>query len=130
ATEGLATPGLPEATEPVPGKGIVATSGGRRVLIGNTALLEQLGVPDAGGRATATARHLDAAGRTPMVVALDDVVLGVVAVADRVRPDAAQMVAELHDAGVRKVVMLTGDVPLVAESIGRATGIDEIRAGL
>src|SRR5690606_33399743 len=59
-----------------------------------------------------------------------DVVLGVIAVADQVRPDAAQMVSDLHAAGVRKVVMLTGDVPLVAQAIGRTTGIDEIHAGL
>ena len=129
AAEGLATPGLPETTEPVPGKGITATTGGRRVLIGNAALLEQYGVSDTVG-ATQAAEELAAAGRTPMIVAVDDAVLGVIAVADRVRPDAAQMVTDLHAAGVDKVVMLTGDAPLVAEAIGAATGVDEIRAGL
>src|SRR5699024_5411641 len=104
AAEGLSTAGLPEATEPVPGKGITATTGGRRVLIGNAALLEQYGVADTVGAARA-AEELAAAGRTPMIVALDHDVLGVIAVADQVRPDAAQMVADLHDAGVKKVVM-------------------------
>lgn len=129
AAEGLATPGLPDATEPVPGKGITVTVAGRRVLIGNAALLDQYGVVDTAGAAPA-AQELAAAGRTPMIVALDDAVLGVIAVADQVRVDAAQMVADLHAAGVRKVVMLTGDVAPVAEAIGRATGIDEIHAGL
>src|SRR5690606_24921141 len=69
--EGLATPGLPDATEPVPGKGITATVEGRRVLIGNAALLDQLGVVDTVGAARA-AQELAAAGRTPMIVALDD----------------------------------------------------------
>jgi len=40
------------------------------------------------------------------------------------------MVARLHDAGVKKVVMLTGDAPLVAKAVGAATGVDEVRAGL
>lgn len=52
------------------------------------------------------------------------------AVADRIRRDAPEMVARLHRAGVGKVVMLTGDTRLVAESIGRAAGIDEIHASL
>ncbi|MGC0272623.1 heavy metal translocating P-type ATPase [Pseudactinotalea sp. Z1739] len=129
AAEGLSTPGLPEHTEPVPGKGITATTHGRRVLIGNAALLTQYGVADTVGAEDA-AEDLAAQGRTPMIVAVDDAVLGVVAVADTVRAEAAQMVADLHAAGVKKVVMLTGDAPLVAQAIGQATGIDEVRAGL
>jgi Cd2+/Zn2+-exporting ATPase len=129
AEQNLPIAGLPEHTEPVPGKGIAATTAGRRVLVGNLALLEQYGVADTVGAAGA-AEELAAAGRTPMIVAVDDTVAGVVAVADEVREDAAQMVAELHRAGVRKVVMLTGDAPLVAKAIGEATGVDEVHAGL
>jgi Cd2+/Zn2+-exporting ATPase len=129
AAEKLTTVGLPEHTEPVPGKGIAATTDGRRVLVGNLALLEQYGVADTVGAAGA-AEKLAAAGRTPMIVAVDDTVAGVVAVADEVREDAAQMVAQLHRAGVRKVIMLTGDAPLVAKAIGEATGVDEVHAGL
>jgi Cd2+/Zn2+-exporting ATPase len=129
AAEGLPLAGLPEHTEPVPGKGITATTVGRRVLIGNLALLEQYGVADTVGAAQA-AKELASAGRTPMIVAVDDAVLGVVAMADEMRPDAAHMVASLHRAGVKKVVMLTGDAPLVADAIGEATGVDEVHAGL
>jgi Zn2+/Cd2+-exporting ATPase len=129
AAEKLTIAGLPEHTEPVPGKGIAATTDGRRVLVGNLALLEQYGVADTVGAAGA-AEELASAGRTPMIVAVDDTVAGVVAVADKVREDAAQMVADLHKAGVRKVIMLTGDAPLVAKAIGEATGVDEVHAGL
>jgi len=129
AAENLTITGLPEHTEPVPGKGIAATTDGRRVLIGNLALLEQYGVADTVG-AVQAAEELASAGRTPMIVAVDDTVAGVVAVADEVREDAAQMVADLHQAGVRKAIMLTGDAPLVAKAIGQATGVDEIRPGL
>jgi Cd2+/Zn2+-exporting ATPase len=129
AAEGLPLAGLPEHTEPVPGKGIAATTVGRRVLIGNLALLEQYGVADTVGAAPA-AQELASAGRTPMIVAVDDAVLGVVAVADEVRADAADMVSNLHRAGVKRVVMLTGDAPLVADAIGEATGVDQVHAGL
>ncbi|MDN6625555.1 MAG: HAD-IC family P-type ATPase, partial [Acidipropionibacterium jensenii] len=53
-----------------------------------------------------------------------------VAVADQIRQDAPEMIARLHRAGVEKVVMLTGDTRLVAETIGKATGIDEIHSSL
>ncbi|MFC5820194.1 heavy metal translocating P-type ATPase [Nonomuraea harbinensis] len=126
--EGLDVAGLPEATEPVPGKGIVATLDGRRVAVGNLALQEDEGVPYAA--AAGVVDGIAAAGRTPMVVAVDGRLAGVVAVADRVRPDAARMVADLHAAGVRRVVMLTGDTRRVAEAVAAQVGVDEVHAGL
>ena len=65
-----------------------------------------------------------------MIVAVGDAVIGVVAVADAIRPDAPEMIRRLHASGVKKVVMLTGDTRLVAEAIGLKTGIDEIHASL
>ncbi|TRW45606.1 heavy metal translocating P-type ATPase [Georgenia yuyongxinii] len=126
--EGLDVTGLPAHTDPVPGKGILAALDGRRVAVGNLPLLVAEGIDDGG--AAATVERLAGAGRTPMVVAVDGRVLGVVAVADRVRADAAQMVANLHAAGVKKVVMLTGDQPLVARAVAAQVGVDEVRAGL
>ncbi|ALU38907.1 HAD family hydrolase [Kocuria flava] len=128
AAEGVGASVVPEAVDPVPGKGIVSTTDGVRVLIGNAALLEQYGITDP--KAAAAAQKLAAAGRTPMIVAVDNAVIGVIAVADQVRSDAAEMVSRLHEAGVEKVVMLTGDAPLVAQAIGHVTGVDEVRAGL
>ena len=127
--EGVGAVGLPGSVTPVPGKGIVSVVDGQRVLIGNAALLEQYGVVDEVG-AGRQAHELAAAGRTPMIIALGGTVIGVVAVADQVRADAAAMVRGLHEAGVQKVVMLTGDTRLVAEAIGEVTGVDEIHASL
>jgi len=127
--EGVAPTGVPGDVTPVPGKGIVSDVGGRRVLIGNAPLLEQYGIGEDRGSVEA-AETLAADGRTPMIIAVDDTVIGVVGVADQIREDAPRMVARLHDVGVEKVVMLTGDTHLVAEAIGRATGIDEIHASL
>jgi Cd2+/Zn2+-exporting ATPase len=132
ADRGWGAPGLPDHTEPVPGKGIVATIDGQRIAVGNMALIRteqrDRSLGDAG--ATAAVAELAAAGRTPMVVARDGHVIGVVAVADRIRHDAAEMVRRLHAAGVEKVVMLTGDIEPVARAVAAQVGVDEVRAGL
>ena len=128
AAEDLPFTGLPEHTEPVPGKGIAATTVGRRVLIGDLALLEQFGVADTVGAARA-AQELASAGRTPMIVAVDDAVLGVLAVADEMRLDAAHMVANLHRAGVKKVVILTGDARWSRTPSARPPGLTKSTLG-
>lgn len=125
---GVAPVGVPGRVTPVPGKGIVADIAGRRVLIGNAALLSEYGIAEV--RSAEAANELAASGKTPMIIALDETEIGVIAVADAIRPDAAEMVRRLHADGVEKVVMLTGDTRLVAEAIGLAAGIDEIHASL
>src|SRR5690606_39780199 len=82
------------------------------------------------GAARRAAERLAAKGRTPMIVAVDGRPLGVLGVADQLREGARELVAGLHRAGVQRVVMLTGDAPRVAEAVARATGIDEVHAGL
>ncbi|WP_308492255.1 heavy metal translocating P-type ATPase [Microbacterium terrisoli] len=129
AREGVPAAGLPEHTEPVPGKGIVATVDGRRVAIGNLALLQAENVEVDERLATAVDR-LAAAGRTPMAVSVDGRPVAVLAMADRIRPEAATMVAGLHRAGVRRVVMLTGDAARVAAAVAAEVGVDEVQAGL
>jgi len=127
--EGVAPEDLPGSVTPVVGKGIVADAHGKRVLIGNVPLLEQYEIVNDAGAAVA-ANKLAAAGKTPMIVAVDESVLGVIGVADTIREDAPEMIRRLHAGGVRKVVMLTGDTRIVAEAIGEAVGIDEIHASL
>ncbi len=131
ALKGLPVLGLPQHTEPIPGKGIVAALDGHRVAVGNVALIEAENGGDAvDDRARRIMDDLAARGRTPMLVACDGRVIGVVAVADRTRADASEMVARLHRAGVKKVVMLTGDIAPVANAVAEQVGIDEVRAGL
>lgn len=104
---------------------------GSTVLVGNRALMEQYALPSAQiDGASREAESLAAAGQTPMIVAVDDTVVGIIAVADRIREDAAEMVTRLHEAGVHNVVMLTGDTRLVAEAVAGATGIDQVHASL
>ncbi|GFZ99778.1 heavy metal translocating P-type ATPase [Nesterenkonia alkaliphila] len=132
AERGLPVLGLPQHTEPVPGKGIVASLDGHRVAVGNMALMEMEGVADHGEAANAAqaAEELAAAGRTPMIVGCDGRIIGVLGVADRIRTDAPAMIAQLHEAGVKKVIMLTGDTQLVAEAVAKQVGVDEVRASL
>jgi len=129
AEHGVAPTSFPNSVTPVVGKGIVADVDGQQVLIGNPALLTAYGVTNQAAAVDA-ADTFAAAGKTPMIVAVEHAVIGVVAVADTIRADAAQMIERLHDAGVTQVVMLTGDTRLVAEAIGHQTGIDEIHASL
>ena len=127
--EGVGPEGIPASVTPVVGKGIVAEVDGARVLIGNAPLLEEYGIVNSTA-ASETAAELARSGKTPMIVAVDETVLGVIGVADTIREDAPEMIKRLHAGGVTKVVMLTGDTQLVAEAIGGAVGIDEIHASL
>ncbi|ASK65246.1 heavy metal translocating P-type ATPase [Brachybacterium avium] len=129
AAEGLRTGGLPEATEPAPGMGVVATVDGHRVAVGNLPLLAAEGISEDRG-AAAEVDRLAGLGRTPMVVTFDGRVIGVVAVADRLRTDAPEMISQLHANGVKQVLMLTGDNYQVAEAVAAQVGVDEVRAQL
>lgn len=131
AAHGVGHVGLPGHVTPVPGMGIAADVEGQTVLVGNAALLEAYGVTgEDAAVVTQTAADLAAQGRTPMIVAVDQRVIGVVAVADTVRPEARDMVAALHEVGVKKIMMLTGDTRPVAQAVASQTGVDEVRASL
>ena len=128
---GVPPVGLPDDTTPVTGKGIVTRVDGRTVLVGNRALMEQYALPSAQiDGASDDAASLAGAGQTPMIVGVDGTIVGIIAVADRIREDAAEMVTRLHEAGVHHVVMLTGDTRLVAEAVAKATGVDRVHASL
>jgi Cu+-exporting ATPase len=114
-----------ESFESVTGKGIIATVGGRRVLVGNEGLLTDAAV-DATSLVGA-ARRLATDGKTAMFVAVDGAPAGVVAVADTLKDDAVASVAALRRLGL-EVVMLTGDNRRTAEAIARATGVDRVLA--
>lgn len=115
-------------TEPVPGQGIIATVESQRVIIGSPRLLHDQGVPTAD--AEPISQQLADGGRTPMLVAVDDRLVGVLGVADRIRDDAAEMVRQLHATGVNTGVMLTGDNRRVAQAVAAEVGVDEVYAGL
>jgi Cu+-exporting ATPase len=121
---GLALPAL-GAFVTVPGQGVDALAREGRVLIGNRALMEARGVEIDALQARAGA--LAAEGKTVVYVAVAGQALGLAAVADGLKPEAAAAVAALRRRG-RDVVMLTGDHRVTAMAIARQAGIDRILA--
>jgi Cu+-exporting ATPase len=119
--------GLPPVTDfrAVPGHGIEARAGGQRLLLGNARLLSERGVPLGG--LEAAARRLTEEGKTAMYAALDGSAVGIIAVADVLKPEARQTVSMLHAMGI-EVVMLTGDNRRTGEAIARQVGIDRVLA--
>ena len=75
------------------------------------------------------AKHLAESGKTPLLFAEDDHLLGLIAVADVIKEDSASAVKELQNMGIR-VVMLTGDNEQTAKAIGKEAGVDEVIAGV
>ncbi len=110
------------------GAGVTAVVVGQAVAVGSATLMEQVGV-SLNDEITAAATRLAEHGATPMFVAHGGSVLGVIAVADAVKPRAAEVVAGLHGMGVR-TVMLSGDRPEVAAAVAAACGIDEYHAAM
>ncbi|MGH7538680.1 MAG: heavy metal translocating P-type ATPase, partial [Gemmatimonadales bacterium] len=110
--------------EATPGHGVRASVSGRAVLVGNRKLLERYGVP---AGSDGDAERLRAEAKTALFVAADGRMLGLIAVADRIRPTAREAVGALHRLGVR-VLLLTGDSRATAEAVARTVGIDEVRA--
>ncbi|GAA0538216.1 cation-translocating P-type ATPase [Halorubrum ejinorense] len=80
--------------------------------------------------ASETIPELQAAGKTVVLVGTESELEGVIAVADTVRPEAAWVVDRLHDLGIERVAMLTGDNERTARAIGESVGVDEVRAEL
>jgi P-type Cu+ transporter len=109
----------------LPGSGVVARVDGKDVLIGNSDLMSQHGVTL--GDAGAKAEQLEAEGKTAMFTAIDGELAGILAVADEVKPEAENAVAELKQMGL-DVVMITGDNKRTADSIARQVGITRVLA--
>ena len=107
----------------ITGRGIRARVTGSEVLIGNVTLFDDNGGLDAS--VAASVETLQAAGRTIMIVKHDERFLGVLGLMDTPRPAARAAVAKLHQVGIRRAIMLSGDHQLVAESIAREVGLTD-----
>jgi len=114
----------PSHFEAVPGHGVQASVGGRTVLVGNHRLLDRNGVTVG---LEHEAEKLRAEAKTVLYVAAAGRMLGLIAVADRIRPTAKSAVSALHDLDIR-VLLLTGDSRATAETVARTLGIDDVRA--
>jgi Cu+-exporting ATPase len=117
------TLGKPEDFESATGIGVRGRVDGKRVAIGNTMLVQQLGVDAAPLRDAAEARRAE--GASVMFVAVDGKLAGLIAAADPIKDSTAEAIRQLHDAGIR-VVMATGDGLTTARAVAAKLGIDEV----
>ncbi len=118
---------LSEATQfqALPGHGVQAQIGDRAVSLGNVGLLRQQGLSLDGLEGTAS--ELTSQGKTAMWVVVDSNVVGLIAVADTLKPGSPEAVTALHRLGL-DVVMLTGDNRPTAEAVAHEAGIDRVVA--
>lgn len=116
-----------ENFEILPGNGLVGTLDGKPLLGGNLRFVsERISVSD---DMKNTAEVLADAGKTPLYFAYDGRFVGMIAVADTVKPDSAQAIRELREMGI-KTIMLTGDNERTAKAIGAEVGVDEVISGV
>ncbi|MFO7245549.1 MAG: cation-translocating P-type ATPase [Bacillota bacterium] len=128
-------PAPPESFEVYPGQGVRARVQGMDVVVGTLAFAAaQAGLDPSAAAAPASA--LEAGGKTVVAVARlaspgrPACWLGLIALADEIRPGAAALISRLRAAGVRRIVMLTGDAEPAARRVAAAVGIDEVRCRL
>lgn len=115
----------PSQFESIAGHGLKATIDGKRILTGNEKLMSTNGIDLKAARATID--RLAGEGKTLSMLAIDDRIAGVVAVADTVRPSAKKSIQGLKGLGI-EVAMITGDHKKVAEAVGKELGIDRVFA--
>ena len=125
AREQQLQPPVVEDFTALPGNGLTARLGGQTVYAGNAAFIKtKLPLPESlGTQAAALAEQ----GKTPLFFGGVGRLLGVIAVADTLKPESPQAIRELQAMGIR-VVMLTGDNQRTARAIGKQAGVDEVIA--
>ena len=112
-----------EHFESITGQGINATIQGKQLLIGNIRLMQEMNI--AVEAVLKEADTLAAQGKTPMYIALDSKLAGIIAVADVVKPGSAKAVKKLMEMGI-EVAMITGDNRRTAEAIAKQVGITRV----
>lgn len=110
------------------GKGLIGTFDGEQFWLGSHRYVVERGQDTS--ECAEQAEALEANGKTVIIVGNPRHICGLIAVADTVRPEAREIVKQLHAAGVAHVVMLTGDNRVTAEAMAREVGIDEVHAEL
>ena len=109
------------------GNGLTGVKDGKKLVGGSLKYIEEhYDVP------SVLRKHADSLsnqGKTPLLFAEDDIVCGLIGVADTIKPDSPQAIAQLQDMGIH-VVMLTGDNARTAKAIGEKAGVDEVIAGV
>jgi Zn2+/Cd2+-exporting ATPase len=122
---------LPEASQvqAIAGLGITAIINNQKIILGKMGFIQKE-ITEIPPNLIQSSQKLASAGKTVIWVAQAGQILGLIAVADSIRDEAAFLVQRLRKLGVQKIVMLTGDNQLTAQSVGQQLGIDEVHAEL
>ena len=111
----------------LPGNGLTAVNNGDQLIGGSLAFLsDRIGVPD---DVKTVAQRLAEEGKTPLLFARGERILGVIAVADVIKEDSPEAIRQLQNMGL-EVVMLTGDNERTAAAVGKQAGVDQVIAGV
>ena len=111
----------------LPGNGLTAVNNGDQLIGGSLAFLsDRIGVPD---DVKTVAQRLAEEGKTPLLFARGEKILGVIAVADVIKEDSPEAIRQLQNMGI-EVVMLTGDNERTAAAVGKQAGVDQVIAGV
>ena len=113
-----------DSFEAIPGHGIEAIIEGKRIVLGNKKLMDDRKIEISLQKES---NRLAEEGKTPMYVAVDNKLAGIIAVADVMKPGSKRAIEELHNMGI-EVAMITGDNKRTAEAIARQAGIDRVLA--
>ncbi|RLJ87013.1 heavy metal translocating P-type ATPase [Planococcus citreus] len=121
---------LVEDFSSITGKGIKGTVDGITYYIGSPTLFIELGAASADKNLEQNVTALQNQGKTAMIIGTEQSILAVIAVADEVRESSKEVIQKLHQMGIKKTIMLTGDNKATGQAIGREVGVTEIQAEL
>ncbi|MDV6379080.1 cation-translocating P-type ATPase [Sporosarcina sp. GW1-11] len=119
----------PEDVEVVKGNGIVATIEGNKLAIGNRKLMAARHIaihPEIEDYAT----EREKVGNTAVFVSIADKIVGIISIADQIRPEAVEALTKLRHNGIKQMIMLTGDNKHTANLVGEQLGLDAVHAEL
>ncbi|MBU0716004.1 MAG: cation-translocating P-type ATPase [Verrucomicrobia bacterium] len=119
----------PDHFESATGMGVEARWNTAKILVGKQIFLQQAGVPIDSHVEREIAKQSEQ-GRTAVLVAHNNEAIGLLAIADEIRPEIAKTIRLLKTMGVERITMLTGDHPRVAEAVAKAIGVDDFQAEL
>ena len=129
AAESLGQIPAAESFDTCTGRGVKAQYDGHTIGVGTLELMDKLGV-QVEDKTQEALTSLKSEGKTAVLVALDGQVIGILGIADPIRETTPAMIRRLKEVGLKRIVMLTGDDRLTAQSIARQAGIEDVRAEL
>ena len=129
AAESLGQIPAAESFDTCTGRGVKAQYDGHTIGVGTLELMDKLGVR-VEDKTQESLTSLKSEGKTAVLVALDGKVIGILGIADPIRETTPAMIRRLKEIGLKRIVMLTGDDRLTAQSIARQAGIEDVRAEL